>query len=305
MKFAVHNHQGKADALIAALEAGGHELVKNGAVDFLMIDFDGPGMYERMIEKHVIKGAKIFLYSHGAMPLCGWDGIWEPSDRVSAYLAMTPGQAEVMRRHGYPHDIHVIGWHYCDILPFQPVAKPKKILFAPWHPHSTGYLMAEGKELNHRIFEELIGMLPEIELTVRHLRTLHQNGLWEEPGVHYIQVYPDNSTDDIDEADLVISHGTFAYLAIARGKRTIMYGQDVRPHDGVMPDKLRFVASWEKYKDYVRYPYHYHPGEKLSYLFAWNRINPWQWKHEFIGSQFDPTAFCGLIEELMTEVVYA
>ncbi len=297
MKIAVNNHQNKANKLIAALEAGGHEITKSPMADVLLIDFDGMvSFYPEMIERYAGMGAKVLVYSHGAMPITAYDGIWEPSDRVSAYLAMTPGQKEVMEAYGYPYPIHVIGWHYCDILPFQACHEPKKVLFAPWHPHENGYLHPDRKWCNVDVFHELRWM--GYELTVRHIRTLYQNGLNHVDGVEYVMGHADNSTKEIDEADLVIAEGTFAYLAVARGKPTVMFGQDLIPLDGYRDEMIKKVKSWEKYKDIMRYPYDVKDGALYQVIEAACNSEPVEWKEKLIGTEMDGQEFCLLVEEL-------
>ena len=59
-------------------------------------------------------------------------------------------------------------------------------------------------------------------LTVRHIGTLEQNGLWHADGVDYVQRRLQMSTAEIDAADVVVAgDGTFPTLAIARGVPTV------------------------------------------------------------------------------------
>jgi hypothetical protein len=304
MRVAINNHQGKANGLQKALEDAGHTIGKDYC-DVLLIDFDGPvSHYEYTIERHVIQGAKVFLYSHGAMPIVAWDGIYEPSERVSAYLAQSPGQKAVMEAYGYPHPIHVIGWHYCKILPWKPAKEVKRVVFAPWHPHANGFgwLDPKRRELNGQIFEDLL-KLDGIELTARCIGTPHKNGLREVDGVNYVKAYPDGSTLEIDWADLVIAEGTYAYLAIARGKPTVMFGQDMHPQDGDTPEMVRYVENWDLYRDLMRYPFDFGDGRLSKTLLGASRTEPVEWKGTFIGETFEPVRFVTLLESLLVEEV--
>ena len=301
MKVQIRDHQDKARALREALIKGGHEIVHRNA-DILLIDFDGPiAHYPKTIERAYEEGADVYLYSHGAHPITAWDGIWTPSERVSAYLAQTPGQKHVMEAYGYPYPIHVIGWHYCQQRPFQPTAG-RKVLFAPWHPQGTGYLPPDGRRANAEIFDKL-AQLDTIQLKVRHVGPLEWNCIPEIDGVEY---EPSDKTlagsiASILASDVVVSYGTLAYLAVALGKPTIMYGQDCMPYDGYSEETLRYVKHWEKYRDLMHYP---HDADGLG-VYGLNflihtgaQVEATKWRQEFIGEQFDGPKFCALIEEL-------
>ena len=301
MRIQIANHQDKADALIHAITAAGHEIVLSNP-DILLIDFDGPFVhYPKTIERAYEQGAEVYLYSHGGHPITAWDGIWTPSDRVSAYLAQTPGQKRVMEAYGYPYPIHVIGWHYSELLPFEKTPA-KKVLFAPWHPQGTGWLIDEGKEANERIFRQLLRM-PDIELTCRFVFRLEDNRIPFVEGVRYEKSDRTltGAIASIKAADVVVSYGTLAYLAVALGKPTIMYGQDCHPYDGYSEATKCYVKSWEKYKDIMHYP---HDGSRLGdigmyYLLKQGcLVEATKWRQEFIGEAFDASAFVALLEKL-------
>lgn len=59
----------------------------------------------------------------------------------------------------------------------------------------------------------------------------------------------------IDAADVIVAHQTFGYIAVARGKPVVMMSEDTPPHNSTSPNDIKFVASWEKYKHIVMYPY--------------------------------------------------
>src|SRR5512137_3138251 len=159
----------------------GVEITRSGA-DILLIDCDFTvGHYPKTIEKAYQNGAEIVLYSHGAPVIVVWDSVWNPLPYTRAYLAQSPGQKWVMESYGYKPPVHVIGWHFCPQFPFEPVEKLSKILFAPWHPHGNGWLNPEPMEMNAKVYEALLKM--PYELTVRHVHTLEQNGLWPHDGV--------------------------------------------------------------------------------------------------------------------------
>lgn len=302
MQIALSDWHNKTRNLQAALIAAGHTIVdRTVASDVLLMDVDFPiGNYRAIIAYQQRHGAKVFLYSHGADAFLGWDGIWEPQP-LDGYLAMAEGTKEIMSRFSkpYPNPVHVIGWHYCEMLPFQPVQNIKRVLFAPHHPHSSGYLHPVFKEMNRRVLSELAEGRDKYHLTVRHLRAAEENGLdWYE-GVEYIQAQPDNKPTHIDEADLVVSIGTFAQLAIARGKPTIMYGQDVCPHEAYNPEHCIEVASWNNYRDYMRYPFEWDEVTDLETVCT-TPVDAW--RKTFLGEPFQPRQFTDLLERLVLGV---
>lgn len=303
MNIQISDHQDKSFALRDALLAGGHTIVDRDA-DVLLIDFDGDlAHYPRVIEAAYESGATILLYSHGAMPITAWDGVVEPSPKVGAYLAQTPGQKWVMEAYEYPHPVHVIGWHFSEQRRFCAVDRPKRLLFAPWHPHGNGWMLDEGKQKNTALFGNLLELTRRFDVTVRYIHSIEANGLWPDAAVGW---QPSNRTitesiQAIERADVVIGYGTFAYLAVALGKPTLMYGQDVCPMDGYSPETLKFVKHWERYRDYMRYPYDADNWAPMGLNFVIEkacREEAGEWRERFIGDPFNPSAFCRLVEDL-------
>jgi len=301
--ISVRHHQKKAMPLVKALKGGKFPVVdaKDKVGDALLIDHDideyGHGGFVRKFHK---AGKPVFIYPHGAAPLLCWDGIHKPNTMVSMNFVTSKGHAEVLRRYEYPIPTHVIGWFLCDILPWK-ATEGKRILFAPIHP-ILGHLFMfdEDRATNTKTFERLLE-LDDVELTVRHIGTLEANGLWDVPGIEIHQGRTDNTYADIDNADLVISNGTMAYMAVARGKPTIMMNQMTpsREPDIKTYERMESV-SIEKYEKYMRFPFDVDNNDKLGRIIkdACNR-EPKQWRKRFIGEQFDPVEFCNLMSELV------
>lgn len=236
-----------------------------------MIDFDGPvANYPLIIQNAYEQGAEIVLYSHGAPVITAWDGIWKAGPLTRLYLAQSPGQEWVMKAYNYPKRIQVIGWHYCEQREFVPNADVKKVLFAPEHPHSNGYMLAEARKLTEKVYSDLCS-LPFT--TMRH----------EGP------VPLDESIQAIDNTDLVISYpGTFACLAIARGKPVVMYGQNIKPHDGYTDASLKYVTHWDAYQSYMRYHYDISETDTMATESIIRRaamVEETDWRNRFIGEQ--------------------
>ncbi|OGO35673.1 MAG: hypothetical protein A2W35_05375 [Chloroflexi bacterium RBG_16_57_11] len=308
LQIAIFNRRGKADGLKQALMASGHNVVSNGEdADALLIDHDmNQYSFRNTIDKYYREGKPVFLYPHGAAPILSWDGVWEPYEAVTANLVTAPGQAEVMRRYGYSRPINIIGWYYCEQRPFQTLRTKQSeqgmnILFGPIHPMKGGsWSYPEDEAINRRTFERLL-KVRGAKITVRYIGDLAANGLWEAPGVSYTQVKPTNDTADIDQADVVISNGTLAYLAIARGRPTIMLNQLSGGRD-LVKDKVMQVANLDKYADYMRYPFDVEDAADLSKVIEdAGQHEPQEWKRLFIGQQLQPAKFCSLLGKLIAE----
>lgn len=304
MKIQLSDHQDKAYQLRQAILDAGHEVVESYA-DLLLIDFDGPiAYYPRVIEEAYAQGADVYLYSHGAMPLTCWDGVWKPHPYTRGYLAQTPGQKRVMEAYGYPNPIHVIGWHYCEQLPFRPT-EARNVLFAPWHPQGTGFLLPEGQVANKAIFSNLVN-IQGINLRVRLVGRAEQNNI---EIVDHVEYEPSNrslsgAVASILKADLVVGYGTIAYLAVALGIPTIMYGQNTEPYDGYSPETLKYVKNWHLYRDIMHYPFDADGLgiDELTELMSFAaQHEAAAWREEFIGQQWDKAKFVALLEQLARE----
>src|SRR4051794_41649121 len=121
LRIAVWDHGRKSYPYLGALQAAGHEIVRDGEADVLLMDADPPYLaHKTLLDRYSEMGAKILLYPHaGGGPMLSYDGVWEPDPRVYANLVTGLGQAEFLRRIGYPSPTHVVGWTFCNMLPFR------------------------------------------------------------------------------------------------------------------------------------------------------------------------------------------
>lgn len=304
LRVQIHNWQGKANELVAALKRQGAEIVATHP-DVLLIDFDAAvPYYTKKIEAAYQQGAEIALYSHGAPVITAYDRVWEPDPRVRVYLAQSQGQKEVMQAYGYPHPIEVIGWHYCKTKPFKPVSEIKNILFAPWHPHSDGYMQPAQKQANTEVYDKLSQM--PYKLTVMHIGDLRYNGLREEQHITYIRskMINQHSVSEIDKADVVVANyvGTFGALAVARGKPTVIYGQNIRPHDGYCDADITYVKNWDKYRDLLFYPHdisELKPKATQNMIQYAARHEAKEWREKFIGDPLDEVKLYEILNSLL------
>jgi hypothetical protein len=157
------------------------------------------------------------------------------------------------------------------------------------------------RELNGEVFARLLK--GPWRLTVRHIGTLEQNGLWEVDGVEYVNGRLRAETAEIDVTDAVVAgDGTFPTLAMARGVPTVMYGQATLAW-GLPGEKLVPPRRADRYMDYIRYPFDAFDGplDEIVHAAARSEAPIADWKRRFVGRPFDPRAFVALIERLMSQ----
>lgn len=300
MNVMMLGHQGKEDGLARALNACGHTFVQNpDQADCLFVDHDDPGFGPRraLLEMFRERGKATFMYPHGAGIMLSWDGLIEPFP-VTAHFTIGEGQREVMRRYKYPAATVAAGWSLCLQRPFVPVAKVKRVLFAPIHPPSNPDFppFPEHTAANQAAFHACRSL--DAELTVRCIGTPQANGLPDIDPVVYVQGDYDNSVAEIDEADLVVGCDTFASLAVARGKPVVQFGQDINSR-GEQGDRPQ-VKHWADYKDYMRYPFDITDGPMSDVAAAAAVGSPEadEWRQLFVGEPLKPQAFGRIVEQL-------
>lgn len=300
LRIALKDHRRESLPLSSALHAAGHELVGDGPADVLLIDLDPPmRLYTDLIDRYKDDGAKVILYPHGAGgPILSYDGLFEPDPRVDANLIAGVGQAEFLRRIDYPAETHTIGWSYCDRRPFRPCADVQHVVFGPTHPAADGSMMDIRRELNSKVFAELLK--GPWKLTVRYIGTLAQNGLWEAEGVTFVNGHGHAELTEIDTADVVVAgDGTFPTLAIARGVPTVVYGQATLAW-GFPDEKPTKLRRPERYRDYIRYPFDFEDGplDEVIQAAAADEAPIADWKRRFLGEPFNAFAAAEIIERI-------
>ncbi len=313
MKFFLEDHQGKgrpyAEALIDAgwtrAESYGDPGVDVGLFDHDIGDASGKTTRAGALFLHE-RGAAVMIYPHAARPMLQWDGMYPVWPHTRLNLLIAEGHREVMEVYGYPLPMAVSGWALCKLSAFgcQRSAREEgqliKVLFGPIHPTRNGFLHPIDRAINTMVYHKLLDT-PGIKLTVRHVMSLERNGLWGEPGVNYVLGNPNGSTDEIDQADVVVGHQTFAYLAAARGKPLIMFGDDIRSHSGNSMGNMKWAAHYEAYRELMRYPLEVESarnGTELRDLIERAMADDVgkQWRERFIGRQMDPCELVNLIE---------
>lgn len=256
--YTLQSHQNKADAFVKALSRYGWEPTNDKhRAEFLFIDAEVNGRQDK-IEEYYHRGKPAFVYPHAARPdlICDFPDC-EPSKYLAAHFVVSPGHEEVMRAFGYPNPLISIGWSYCPIRPFKPRKEVKNVLFAPIHSSPGGLLSDIDRAINRMTYYRLryLSVRGKIKLTVRHLYQLQQCGLPKEYSfVHYVKGNPDLCYDQIDDADVVVSHQTFLHLAVARGVPAVAMGEWYPPRYTLASGRSTQAKSWDKYKDLLMYP---------------------------------------------------
>lgn len=298
-KFYCIDHQGKSGAYISALLARGWERTdRYSDAAFLLVDIDAAGRRSQIRDFCIQNPRPVFMYPHCSRPVIQWDGMYTPSECVTAVFTLGQAGVDVPKTYGYKKPIHAVGWPYGDILPFRPCRRPKNILFAPIHVNGNLFLSNEQRSYNSETFRRLL-KTRWINLTVRYLYDLEATGLWHVPGVEYIKGKPDQSTREIDAADLVVSHQTMAYIAIARGAPTVMMAEDAWPISQAKPNDARRPKTWDTYKHLMVYPYDILATNKTRSLFdraGASDAGIADWRNRHIGGPFQPDKFVDILE---------
>lgn len=304
-----HQHKGRryADALI---QAGYRQTASLSdpelACGFFDHDLGAEGSGGRgglgLLHEHNVP---VFMYPHSARPMVQWDmyPIWP---HTSALITIASGHRQVMESFGYPLPIEVCGWTLCDQVPWKAIAvagRPVEVLFMPIHPNNNGWLHPLDKGMNALVYQRLLET-PGIHLTVRHIKRLDISGLWTASGVKYVLANPNGSTVEIDAAQVVVAYETAAYLAVARGKPLLMFGDQLTPHSGNLPTKMHWAKNFDAYREIWRYPITVdltHGGKTIHQQLeqAMSEDVGAAWREKFIGEQLDPVWFVKTVQKYL------
>jgi len=298
----IFDHQNKSTAYREALAKAGYVFTDRVLVQglrFILTDADWrEGLMKDAAELHT----PVFLYPHAARPMVQYDGCIEPKP-VTAMFTQAPEGRRIMEKIGYPYPVEVTGWAYSEVRPFRPVEKVKRVLFAPIHPNANGYLSKVDKDLNRKTYDRLYDACREMgaELSVRYVDSLEACGLNGIPAGEFVELHKgkkNSSTYDIETADVVAAHQTFAYMSVAMGVPTVMMGEDVPPRTGNSDASFRYVEHWDDYKTELMYPLDILKGapvEVISRACA-GYAEVEDWKERLIGRPFDGPEFVRKLE---------
>jgi len=109
------------------------------------------------------------------------------------------------------------------------------------------------------------------------------------------------ATEQMDNADIVIAHQTFAWLAVARGIPCVMFAEDMPVHFR-RNNQYHDVPCWDKVHHLFRYPLDILCENDIMGLLrraAMSDDETKDWKRRMIGKAFDPDIFREKVERYL------
>jgi len=302
IRFILFDHQGKGTPLLHALK--GHALQfpddpkYYSRLGFVLASHDVQGNARRLQRIHDGGCKTFFLYPHTARPNIIND-IFPNASFTTAQFVSAEGHIEVLRRYGVTMPIHATGWYLCPLREFRSRPSVRKILFAPIHPRCAEI----DQQVNFRTWEILYSLVQKgaIDLTVRYVNDLVASGLEQvnDGRVKYVRGGLDLTYGEIDNADVVVGHQTYAWLAVARGVPTVMMDEEMPTHTSPRKGPSSFARNWKKYKDLIMYPLDIlHTDDPMALMerAAGSDSSIMDWKKRMIGEAFDPAKFIEVIK---------
>ena len=289
-----------ANAYMSALNAAGYVRVfEPSSADFLLWDY----VYRRENIEAMFVGKPIFVYPHTPYSWFVWDGIC-PHGRVDVNFVAGESAKKGLKSFGYANRIEVCGFPRCRVRPFTPTTG-KKLLFAPAHPLNERrvFPMPENRAQHLLVMRWIVDNKHHFdEIRVRYGTDLSVYGFDEfknESGIKFElagELSVADSQASRDWADVIISTGTFGFLAVAQGKPTVMYG-----YKGVRYSTASgYAKNQHLYQHIFEFPKPYMEDMTAEQVLAFrDRENPAveEWKRGHIGTDFDAEKFIGVIRE--------
>lgn len=301
LRIVVRTNPDKAGPIVGALRDAGHELVDDVGANGDVVLSDLHPSYGKIWELMERVGRTI-LYPHSAWPTLHCDGVYPVHPSVEAAFVVGEGSRQVLEAVGFSPPTDAVGWPYGELLPMR-TTTPRRVLFGANHPDRLGHLALRQRIDNERIVDELVD--GGFEVTVRHVGTLRQNGLQRRPGVRYHAAGRNGAgiarppEDDLAEADVVVSCGTFAHRSLALGIPTVMCKQSEWMSDGLRPGQPGYLRQWSRYAHLLHFPYD--ADDDLAGTVRAAAADPGpaeEWRRRFLGEPFDPAAFVRRFEEV-------
>lgn len=301
--FAAAGNQGTEYQYARALAKARWRPANPPHADLLLVDYPvefwGPRWH--FIRDVKVAGGLVGEIPHGMMPMVTLDGAVEYHPDVDFSVVPAEGWAELYRAMGITRPMVVSGWTASPIADWKPLAgKPGRVLFAPIHPNRT-----DGKttldwalDLNTRAYKMLVAGTGYAK-TVRFMGEDEPNGIHRRVnGVEYVEVDPILVGPDwtqIDEADLVISYGSFLFLSLARGRPCVAL-RDVPP---IRDDGTVVARNFDAWKALWEYPVKIDDAPTVAGLAALVRERDAEiraWRDRYIGEAFDEAGFVEAME---------
>lgn len=288
----------------ALLSAGYTEIKALRFAHFLLYDVERPGKrYEDI--RRFLNDYPGFIYPHTPYSsYFAWDGIYQPLP-VQCNFVVGLGAERALRAIDYPYRVEIVGFGRCKVLPFQPNSGKRVLLFVPRPQQNGMYTARELYDGLARVNDWLIENRREFE----RVTVAHTVDHWKQLGLklcgdfEYVSNNPRKDPspsqwciDLIDNHDLVFGIATVAYLALARGKPTIMWGNDLHPRT------LGGIAAHpELYMDYFRYPLDF-DKMGMDEILATTQVESdavKHWKVDNIWKNFNRKKFLNVVAEYL------
>jgi hypothetical protein len=302
MRFYINNYQNKSEVFKHALTSAGH-IYDAEAPEVALFDRDWYIHNDDKPRLEVMKylNSNVMVYPHSALPPWWYDGLVPLQDYVKCVFVIGEGQKRAMKIIAPEANVQTTGWPWSKVLPFQAPDEIRNILFAPIHP-AGGRLRPEAIEANQSIMQALKKLDPaKYRVTIRFIESRIRQGLNRNEAFRWVRGVADNSTTDIDNADLVIAEGTMMYLAVARGKPTIGINQHLPCRANNTSDKYT-PHNWEKYGPDIAYPINY--GEApLFKLMERAMTEQTQWRKDFVSQELDAVKFAKKVDAVRKKTV--
>lgn len=303
LRVGVIDYNGKSRIIQEACRTLGHTLVRPWELDCDVLFADTEVWWappypqkRRLLEQAARRGVPIVLYPHGTVAHIMYDGVWKPDLPVAAHLVNGPGHVDLLEAFGYRRRLVQVGWTYCKTAPFHRPARVVSVLLGTVHAMANGAIM----DYDHNLNVRTVHALTELDVPVRRIRYVgpaNVSGVDRDlPGIELVAGAPDQSYRDIDAADVVVASGTFAWMAVARGKPTVMVGSDIPMRDTDGTDTFRAPDHWDTLAPLFRYPVDFDDGP-LPRLIEEACREPVEWRDRFIGGPFNLDVFAALLEE--------
>lgn len=271
------------------LDAGWTWVANELDADFLLVDLnfkDGWRDGISIIEYADIYNKPIFMVPHGAKGYLFWDSVYDVDERLTGVFVQSDGEKEILEKGGFTPPVYATGFPWAPVKPYK-FQEGTEILFAPIHANKDGSwdYAEQWEEANRKAWEKIAPLSTFYNITV------YADLGFDIPlpkNVKYVQseLKMDKAIEMIEKADLVFAQETFAHLALAAGKPTVMI--DDRGY--VQDDRERPSAYWPYYDPY--------PVNLLSDLPVVNVLNQLMtedqairsWRDRYIGWNFNAQA---------------
>ena len=302
-KFSVIANKDSTKVYIDALVQAGHERIgKTGQADFMLIDHEHAGGLHDRIEEF-LKTRPVFVTPHTPLAYFLWDGHYSALP-ISCNFVVGSAAEYSMRAYGYPYRIEQVGFHLCEVRPFQPTTGTR-LLFVPARTRGDGsYASKDYARTTPKAWQWILDHLDYFEqVTVCYVNDFMDEADYLTSGIKFIKTFPQQSAapaaemlERIGRADLVISCETVGCLSVALGKPTVFYNAKTTATSGNIP-----AANFEKYRQYYAFPVTLEDLTIQDVLAMRKNQNSAVelWKRGNIGGNFDAEKFISVIEEFV------